>query len=135
MAFNKLMIMLPLMFAARKLDGEDPNVVFMLRCSYFTVQFFISLAVIYIFLVSKKLAGSKFKDTVIYVPPPPQPLADPNAKPQYKQSTFGEQATKTATSLLTSTFFWNLFDDRVALLQGDDCGTCHAECHGTIESF
>lgn len=97
--------MLPLMFAARKLDGEDPNIIFMLRCSYFTVQFFIVLAVLYVYLVSKKLAQSKFKDTVIYVPPPPQPLADPNAKPQYKQSTFGQQATSTAFSLLSSTLF------------------------------
>lgn len=35
--FNKMFVMLPVMFAARKLDGEDPNVIYYLRISYFTV--------------------------------------------------------------------------------------------------
>lgn len=102
---NKMMIMLPLMFAARKLDGDDPQIVFLLRCSYFSVQFFIVLAVLYVYLSCQKLGKSKFKDTTIYVPPPPQPFADPNAKTQYKQTTFGEHATTTARGLLTSTLF------------------------------
>jgi hypothetical protein len=103
---NKMFIMLPVMYAARKLDGEDPDVVFMLRCCYFGVQSLILLAVIYVFLASQKMAGNKkIKDVVIYVAPPPQPLADPNAKKQYKQTTFGEHITSTARSLLMSTVF------------------------------
>lgn len=104
MAFNKMMIMLPLMFAARKLDGTDPNIIFLLRCSYFTVQTFIVLAVIYIFMTARKIAAHpKLKDVVIYVAPPASPFADPNAKKQYKQITYGEQATAAARQLLSST--------------------------------
>lgn len=103
MAVNKMMIMLPLMFAARKLDGEDPNIVFMLRCSYGIVQSFILLAVLYIFMVATKLSKSAVKDEEIYVPPPPQPFADPNAKTQYTKTTFGEQALSAAKKLLMST--------------------------------
>lgn len=135
MAINKLMIMLPLMFAARKLDGEDPNIVFMLRCSYFSIQFCIALAVIYIFLVSKKLAGGIFKDTILYVAPPPQPLADPNAKPQYKQSTFGEQATKTATSLLTSTLFGICFTTGLHFYKGMIVGLAMQTIMGPLNLF
>ncbi len=102
-----MFVMLPLMFAARKLDGEDPNIVFMLRCSYGTVQFLIVLASLYIFLCAKKISEiEKFKDMVIYTAPPPQPFADPNAeKKQYKEVKFGEHAFTTARSLLTSTLF------------------------------
>lgn len=106
MAFNKMFVMLPLMFAARKLDGEDPNIVFMLRCSYCTVQSLIVLAVLYIFLTAKKLSESRFKDVTIYTAPPPTPFADPNdPKKQYKETTFGEHAFVTARTLLTSTVF------------------------------
>jgi len=102
-----MFVMLPLMFAARKLDGEDPNIVFMLRCSYGTVQFLIVLASLYIFLTAKKLSDSrKFKDMKIYVLPPPQPFADPNAEQkQYKEVEYGEHVFTTARSLLTSTLF------------------------------
>lgn len=106
MAFNKMFVMLPLMFAARKLDGEDPNIVFMLRCSYCTVQFCIVLAVLYIFLTAKKLSESVYKDTIIYTAPPPTPFADPTAeKKQYKEIKFGEHAFATARTLFTSTVF------------------------------
>lgn len=63
--------MLPLMFAVRKLDGEDPNIVFMLRCAYGSVQLLIMLAVLYIYMVATKLSKSKLKDEEIYVAPPP----------------------------------------------------------------
>jgi len=98
-----MMIMLPLMFAVRKLDGEDPEIVFMLRCSYGIVQSFIILAVLYIFMVATKLSKSEVKDEEIYVSPPPQPFADPNAKIQYTKTTYGEQALSAAKKLLMST--------------------------------
>jgi len=100
------MVMLPLMFAARKLDGEDPDIVFMLRCSYGVIQLCIVLATLYCFMVAKKIGAiSSLKDIDIYVPPPPQPLADPNAKPQYTRAKFGEHAEKAAFKLLGSTMF------------------------------
>lgn len=65
--FNKMFVMLPVMFAARKLDGEDPNVIYYLRISYFTVQALIVSLVIYVYLQSTSKKG---KDTrMIYVPP------------------------------------------------------------------
>lgn len=106
MAFNKVFVMLPLMFAVRKLDGEDPNIVFMLRCSYCTVQFFIMLSAIYIYLTAQKLSMSKYKDTIIYTMPPPTPFAPPNEdKPQYKEVVYGEHIKSTARSFFTSTLF------------------------------
>ncbi len=68
---NKLVIMLPMMYAVRKLDGEDPNVVFMLRCAYGVVQGLILLAVLYIYMVAKKISESKVKDEEIYAAAPP----------------------------------------------------------------
>lgn len=90
--------MLPLMFAVRKLDGEDPNIVFMLRCAYGSVQLLIMLAVLYIYMVATKLSKSKLKDEEIYVAPPPNPF-DPDAKTQYTKTTIGEQALAMAKKL------------------------------------
>lgn len=71
MAFNKMFVMLPVMLAARKLDGENPETVFYLRCAYGAVQTFIVLIVAYIYIQSRSLSDGKDKDRVIYVPPPP----------------------------------------------------------------
>lgn len=101
---TKMLIMLPLMFAARKLDGEDPDIIFMLRCAYFTVQFFIVLSCLYVFLQAQKIASSKFKELTIYVAPPPSPFGDQEKK-QYKEVKFGPHCATTARQLLTSTFF------------------------------
>ena len=71
MAFNKMFVMLPVMLAARKLDGEDPDTVFLLRCAYGTVQAVIVLLVAYIYISSQAVSNGKDKDRLIYVPPPP----------------------------------------------------------------
>lgn len=71
MAFNKMFVMLPVMLAARKLDGENPDTVFMLRCAYGTVQAVIVLLVAYIYISSQAVSNGKDKDRLIYVPPPP----------------------------------------------------------------
>ena len=71
MAFNKMFVMLPVMLAARKLDGENPDTVFMLRCAYGTVQAVIVLLVAYIYISSLAVSNGKDKDRLIYVPPPP----------------------------------------------------------------
>jgi len=57
-------------------------------------------------MVAKKLSkNSAVKDVDIFVPPPPQPLADPNAKIQYTRAKFGEHVEATALKLLGSTVF------------------------------
>lgn len=135
MAFNKLMVMLPLMFAARKLDGEDEQVIFMLRCAYFSVQFIISLSVIYVFVVCNKISQSKFKGTLIYVAPAPTPLADPNAKVQYKQITFGEHIYSTARSLLTSTLFGIVVTSGLHYYRGMIVGLAMQSIMGPLNLF
>lgn len=67
-----MIVMIPLMLAARKLDGEDPDVVFMLRCAYGAVQGLILLAVLYVYMVATKISKSKLKDEEIFVSPPAQ---------------------------------------------------------------
>eukprot|EP00567_Pseudictyota_dubia_P016130 CAMPEP_0197436172 /NCGR_PEP_ID=MMETSP1175-20131217/3644_1 /TAXON_ID=1003142 /ORGANISM="Triceratium dubium, Strain CCMP147" /LENGTH=350 /DNA_ID=CAMNT_0042965397 /DNA_START=247 /DNA_END=1299 /DNA_ORIENTATION=+ len=105
MAFNKMFVMIPVMLAARKLDGEDPNVVFLLRCSYCTVQFLIFLFVAYIYIQSTAISTGAGSDRTIYVPPPPQPFEDANAKKKYTEQKFGAHVATQARQLLVSTFF------------------------------
>mmetsp|Transcript_119057 Transcript_119057/g.333542 ORF Transcript_119057/g.333542 Transcript_119057/m.333542 type:complete len:340 (+) Transcript_119057:231-1250(+) len=101
---NKLFIMLPAMFAARKLDSEDPMQVFWLRVAYGTIQAVCVLIVAYTYIQATTIA-SKSTGGVIYVPPAPQPFADPNAKKKYTEVNFGAHVLSTARSLLGSTLF------------------------------
>jgi hypothetical protein len=68
---NKIFIMLPVMFAARKLDAEDPMQVFWLRVSYATIQAICVLIVAYTYLQATSIV-SKAAGDVVYVPPAPQ---------------------------------------------------------------
>jgi hypothetical protein len=68
---NKIFIMLPVMFAARKLDAEDPMQVFWLRVAYATIQAVCVLIVVYTYIQATSIAG-KSSGGVIYVPPAPQ---------------------------------------------------------------
>ncbi len=68
---NKLFIMMPVMFAARKLDAEDPNQVFWLRVAYATIQAMCVLIVAYTYIQATSVA-SKSTEGIIYVPPAPQ---------------------------------------------------------------
>lgn len=70
MAFNKIFVMLPVMLAARKLDGEDPNIVHWLRVAYGSIQICCVIIVAYTYIQATAAAG-KAQGTV-YVPPPPQ---------------------------------------------------------------
>ncbi len=64
--------MLPVMLAARKLDGEDPNIVFMLRALYGAVQAVAVLVVLFIYTKAAAAAKERANEGVtIYVPPPP----------------------------------------------------------------
>jgi hypothetical protein len=66
MGVNKMFVMLPVMFLARKLDGEDPNIVFMLRAVYGVIQALCVLVVLYTYYQATKVKTSQ----LIYVPPP-----------------------------------------------------------------
>ena len=58
------------MLAARKIDGEDPKVVYWLRVGYGTIQLICILLVVYTYLQASAVA-SKLRG-IVYVPPPPQ---------------------------------------------------------------
>lgn len=60
--------MLPVMLVARKLDGEDPNTVYMVRFAYAAVQTLCVLVVLWTYLKASAIQNS----TTIYVPPPAQ---------------------------------------------------------------
>lgn len=105
MAFNKMFVMLPVMLAARKIDGENPDTVFMLRCAYGAVQSLIVLLVAYIYISSRSVSSGKDKDRLIYVPPAPVPFEDPNTKKKYTEKKLGAHVASQATSLLGSTLF------------------------------
>lgn len=100
-----MFVMVPVMLAARKLDGEDPNIVFLLRCSYGTVQFLIFLITAYVYIQATAVSTGAGSDRTIYVAPPPQPFEDPNAKKKYTEQKFGAHVASQARSLLTSTVF------------------------------
>jgi hypothetical protein len=67
--FNKMFVMLPVMFLARKLDGEDPLVVYWLRVAYVVVQVICVLAVGYTYLQASTIAKGDASSKVVYVPP------------------------------------------------------------------
>ena len=72
MAFNKVFVMLPVMLAARKIDGEDPNIVYWLRVAYATIQACCTLVVIFTYLQASAAARmNAATDSTIYVSPPP----------------------------------------------------------------
>lgn len=100
--FNKMFVMLPVMLAARKLDGEDPNTVHMVRVAYAAVQTLCVLVVLWTYLQARAVIPNA---TTIYVPPPAQPFADPNAKKKYTEISYGQHVYSTARSLVGSTLF------------------------------
>jgi len=101
-----MFIMLPVMLAARKIDGEDPNIVFMLRALYGAVQAVAVLVVLFIYTKAAAAADEKANEGVtIYVPPPPVPFEDPNAKKKYQEKSLTTHLVTTARSLVGSTLF------------------------------
>lgn len=71
MAFNKMFVMLPVMFLARKIDGEDPNNIYWLRVSYGTVQMICVLIVAYTYIQASGVSATSTGKGKIYVPPAP----------------------------------------------------------------
>jgi hypothetical protein len=71
--FNKMFVMVPVMLAARKIDGEDPNIVYWLRVAYAVVQTICVLIVVYTYVQSSAVSAASGKNQgVVYVSPPPQ---------------------------------------------------------------
>jgi hypothetical protein len=68
--FNKLFIMIPVMLAARKIDGEDPTTVYWLRIAYGSVQGLCVLIVLYTYIQASAFASSAEK-RVVYIPSAP----------------------------------------------------------------
>jgi len=97
--------MLPVMLASRKLDGEDPNIIHLLRCVYGAIQAIAISIVLFIYVKTNAAAKERSNNVKIYVPPAPQPFADPNAKIKYQEKNLSEHLVSTARSLLTSTLF------------------------------
>jgi len=93
------------MLAARKLDANDPKTTQMLRLFYSIVQCISVILITYYLLKASQLKNTKEGMKVVYVPPAPQPFADPNGKKKYTETTFAGQCYSTASSLSASTFF------------------------------
>lgn len=94
------------MYLSRKIDGEDPNIVFLLRCTYGTVQLLCILGILYVIRTVQKVCNSPWMKTcVVYVPSPvpPFPPPEPDAKKQYKQVKLGAHILSVAWGLLKST--------------------------------
>lgn len=112
---NKLMIMLPLMFAVRKLDSTDPNIIFLLRTLYACVHTVIIAAVIYVYLTIQKAVSTNKKKSkeLIYIPPEVAPLAAAMQEAAgeggadkgvtYKQIEYGKHAMTAARGLVSTT--------------------------------
>ena len=62
--------MVPVMLAARKLDGEDPMTIYYLRIAYGCIQFLCIMTVLYTYLQASRVSG-KFTNKIVYVPPAP----------------------------------------------------------------
>eukprot|EP00339_Tiarina_fusa_P027004 CAMPEP_0116998804 /NCGR_PEP_ID=MMETSP0472-20121206/1749_1 /TAXON_ID=693140 ORGANISM="Tiarina fusus, Strain LIS" /NCGR_SAMPLE_ID=MMETSP0472 /ASSEMBLY_ACC=CAM_ASM_000603 /LENGTH=340 /DNA_ID=CAMNT_0004698069 /DNA_START=202 /DNA_END=1224 /DNA_ORIENTATION=- len=104
MAVNKLFIMLPVMFLARKIDGEDPNIVYWLRVAYGTVQTCCLLIVVYTYIQASS-AQTALSQKIVYVPAAAVPFADANSKKKFTEVKYGAYILSTSRSLLGSTFF------------------------------
>lgn len=71
--FNKMFVMVPVMLAARKLDGEDPHIVQLLRIAYGVMQLICTVIVVYTYLTARTVAtASTHRDRIVYVPAAPQ---------------------------------------------------------------
>jgi len=98
--------MLPVMYFARKLDGDDPEIVFKLRAAYAAVQAICVIVVLYTYIQAILLPEDR-KKKVIYIPPAPSPFNIPgdDTKKKYTESLFGEHVKSEALKLLGSTLF------------------------------
>ena len=69
---NKLFVMLPVLLASRKLDGDDEQTVLYLRIAYGIAQLIMITCVLIMFVKANALKSSADGDKTVYVAPPPQ---------------------------------------------------------------
>lgn len=102
---NKMLLMLPLMYFARKLDHTDPDLVFKLRCAFYTVQAIILSLIAYLWTQANAYQRTKDGKKKVFVTKPPEPFTDPNAKKKYTEVEIGEHMVSTIQSLAGSQAF------------------------------
>jgi len=130
--FNKLFVMVPVMFAARKLDAEDPNVVHLLRIAYGSMQTICVLVVLYTYAkASKPDGGSK----VVYVPAPVTPFAGPETRKKYTQVDYATHISSTARSLVGSTLFGVVMTVGLHIYKGMAMGLAIQAVMGPLNLF
>jgi len=140
MSMNKMFVMLPMIYLTRKLDGEDPDVIKYCRMTYATVQVIILTGVAYVYVAANQ--SSKRGKTVIYVPPPKNPLqdamADPNAEPpkqKYTRKTYEEHIRSLITALLSSTMMGIVFTAGLHWYKGMIVGMAMQAVMGPLNFF
>lgn len=133
MAINKMFVMLPLMYGARKLDSEDPEIIFMLRCSYLTIQVLTIIATVYMYYKAKKLNSGKDSEKILYVPAPASPFQDPNEpKKKFTQVVYGPHLVQSARSLIGSTLTGILFTGGLHIYRGVIAGLAMQSVMGPL---
>jgi len=140
MSMNKMFVMLPMIYLTRKLDGEDPDVIKYCRMAYATVQVIILTGVAYVYVAANQ--PSKRGKTVIYVPPPKNPLqeamADPNAEPpkqKYTRKTYEEHIRSLISALLSSTIMGIVFTAGLHWYKGMIVGMAMQAVMGPLNFF
>lgn len=99
---GKMAIIVPVMLYARKLDSEDDDVVFLLRCSYAAMQVLCFCVLGYMFVLTLDVDKLEGSDKVVLVPPKPGPFDAPDAKKAYKKTTYGELYVEQVRALFGS---------------------------------
>jgi len=97
--------MVPVMLAARKLDGEDPKIIFTLRCAYAAVHAILILICLFMFQRARSFSRSSDGQKVVYIPPPPAPFGATKDNKKYTEAKLGDHVFTTARSLIGSTLF------------------------------
>lgn len=100
---NKALLMLPLWYFARKLDSDDPDIVFKLKCAYYTVQCVILSIIFYLYTKALEFKKSKKGQEKVFVPKAAEPFSDPKAKKKYTEVEYGAHVISTVKSLASNT--------------------------------
>jgi hypothetical protein len=139
---NKLVVMIPLMLAARNIDSEDENIVFMVRCAYGTVQVILLTIVA---LIYQKVQAAKKDSTPIFLPPIVNPMAammgGDDAAPAksgsktYMSTTYGEKINKDMNALLSSTFMGLAMTCGLHYYKGMIMGLCMQSVMGPFTMY
>jgi len=92
-------------YFTRKLDSDDEDLVFQLRCGYGTVQAFVLSMVIYLYFQASAFSKTSDGKKVVFITKPAQPFTDQNAKKQYTEVSFGKHIESLVRSFIGSWLF------------------------------